>query len=173
VCAHADWWHRRPSSSLDYQLLRIVQKEVIENPGEQEMLFLCAINKVRSGRMRRILWTDRLEPPHTSQHPQNPPQPPKRTNTHKGKAAKGGYNLGGFVGGGAGGGSGERSRYLCVALEQGSRPAFATAAGHAAAPAAAGQEAGAAATETFVVMYYFSVAPGPTYYQVTIKVSGV
>lgn len=29
------------------QLLRIVQKEVIEAPMEQEILFLCAINKVK------------------------------------------------------------------------------------------------------------------------------
>lgn len=96
--------------------------------------------------------------------------PPPNLSTHtQGKAAKGGYNLGGFVGGGAGGGgSGERSRYLCVALEQGSRPAFATAGASKAAPAAAGEEG--ASTETFVVMYYFTVAPGPTDYQVIIKV---
>ena len=83
----------------------------------------------------------------------------------QGKHAKGGYNLGGFVGGGAGG---ERSRFLCVTLEQGSRPPFATGAGVsvAAAPAAAATTAG----EVFVVMYYFTVLPGPTDYQVTIKV---
>lgn len=74
----------------------------------------------------------------------------------QGKHAKGGYNLGGFVGGGAGG---ERSRFLCVTLEQGSRPPFATGAG-----------VSAAAGEVFVVMYYFTVLPGPTDYQVTIKV---
>lgn len=42
------------------------------------------------------------------------------------------------------------------------------AAANKAAPAAGGEER--ASIETFVVMYYFTVAPGPTDYQVTIKV---
>ncbi len=106
---------------------------------------------------------------------------------NKGKTGK--YHIGGF----AGGAGGERSRFLCVALEVGSRPGFAPAVhdasegedgdddralslsastASAAAAAGAGTPAAASSGECFVVVYYFTVgAPGANGLdvQVTIK----
>ena len=120
------------------QLLRIVHKEVIEKPAEQEVLFVCAV--------------------------------------HKGMASK--YNIGGLVGAAGG----ERSRFLCVALEIGSRPGFAPAprdadddeedgegdrplsvSGFTAGGSTSGagsSSASSASPECFVVVYYFTVAAG-------------
>lgn len=130
------------------QLLRIVHKEVIEKPEEQEVLFIGAV--------------------------------------HKGKASK--YNIGGLVGAVGG----ERSRFLCVALEIGSRPSFAPAArdtddeeygdgdrpmllssitAGVASPRSGSLLAPSTSSKCFVVVYYFTVAAGGSgsEVQVTIK----
>lgn len=124
------------------QLLRIVHKEVLDTPDEQEVLFLGAV--------------------------------------HKGKASK--YHIGGLVGAA----SGERSRYLCIALETGSRPHFEVKS----LDSCQGQEdrgrdgpvspsssfstprsVSCAGSECFVVVYYFTMAAGAmgADVQVTVK----
>ena len=129
------------------QLLRIVHKEVIEKPAEQEVLFMCAV--------------------------------------HKGKVSK--YNIGGLVGVVGG----ERSRFLCVALEIGSRPGFAPAARDAdedeygdgdrpmflssttarvASPGAGSSFAPSASPECFVVVYYFTVGAGGSGSEVQVMI---
>ena len=144
--------------------MRIVNKDVIEKPNEQEVLFLCAVQKVRHIMILRFDDDD-----------DDDDDLPIHKMYIQSRSLK--YNIGGLVGA-----TGERSRFLCIATEIGCRPAGLNnkvvgeegeeeVEGKAAATTSSGAAvaAGRASSETFIVMYYFTVGQGPDY-QVNIKV---